>query len=97
MAEIKLIVGLGNPGNEYAKTRHNAGFWVLDRLAEKLRVDFGQKKFGGLFGQVDYKDKKLILLKPQSYMNRSGQVVATAMGFYKLELDDLLVIHISFN
>ena len=92
MADIKIVVGLGNPGSEYADTRHNAGFWIVDSLAKTLGVDVKQKKFGALFGQCDYKDKKLIFLKPQQYMNRSGQAVVTAVGFYKLPLTDLLVI-----
>lgn len=92
MADIKIIVGLGNPGSEYADTRHNAGFWVVDSLAKKLGVDVKQNKFGALFGQCEYKDKKLIFLKPQDYMNRSGQALVTAVGFYKLPIEDLLVI-----
>ena len=87
-----MIVGLGNPGDEYEKTRHNAGFWVLNLLAETLGLEVKQKKFGARFGSVEYGNKKLILLKPWNYMNRSGQAVATAVGFYKLELSDLLVI-----
>ena len=92
MADIRIIVGLGNPGDEYAQTRHNAGFRVVDLLAETLGIDVKQKKFGARFGTVEYKDKKLILLKPWNYMNRSGQAVATAVGFYKLDLRNLLVI-----
>ena len=87
-----MIVGLGNPGDEYAQTRHNAGFRVVDLLAETLGIDVKQKKFGSLFCSVEYKGKKLILLKPWNYMNRSGQAVATAVGFYKVELSNLLVI-----
>lgn len=92
MADIKIIVGLGNPGSEYADTRHNAGFWVVDSLAKMLGADVKQKKFGALFGQYEYKGKKLIFIKPQDYMNRSGQAVATAVGFYKVPLEDILVI-----
>jgi len=92
MAEIRIIVGLGNPGDEYAQTRHNAGFRVVDLLAETLGIDVKQKKFGARFGDAEYKGKKLILLEPWNYMNRSGQAVATAVGFYKLDLCNLLVI-----
>ncbi len=92
MAEIRMVVGLGNPGSEYVGTRHNMGFKVIDRLGEKLCVDVGKKKFASRFGQCQLGDKKLILLKPQQFMNRSGQAVATAVGFYKLSLCDLLVI-----
>jgi PTH1 family peptidyl-tRNA hydrolase len=87
-----MVVGLGNPGEEYIGTRHNLGFQVVDSLAESLKVDFRKKKFGGVFGSVEYEDKKLILFKPWLYMNRSGQAVATAAGFYKLELENLLVV-----
>ena len=92
MADIRMIVGLGNPGDEYAQTRHNAGFRVVDLLAETLGVDVKQKKFGARFCSAEYKGKKLILLKPWNFMNRSGQSVSTAVGFYKLELSNLLVI-----
>lgn len=92
MAELKMVVGLGNPGAEYVDTRHNAGFRVIDLLATALSIEVKKKKFGALFGQGEFADKKLIVLKPQQYMNRSGQVVATAVGFYKLAMCDLLVI-----
>ena len=92
MSDIKLIVGLGNPGKEYDNTRHNVGFEVIDELAKRLFVDVKQKKFGSLFAQTEFEGKKLILLKPQTYMNRSGQAVATAKGFYKLDDADILVV-----
>jgi PTH1 family peptidyl-tRNA hydrolase len=92
MAGMKLIVGLGNPGEEYAETRHNAGFKVIERLAGELKIDLSRNRFGGSIGQGDFEDKKLILLKPQKFMNRSGEVVAKAMGFYKFALGDLLVV-----
>jgi len=90
--ELKMVVGLGNPGAEYAETRHNAGFRVVDLLADTLKVEVRKKKFGAVLGQSEFTGKKVILLKPWRYMNRSGQVVATAMGFYKLGLMDLLVV-----
>lgn len=92
MAEIKMVVGLGNPGEEYVGTRHNVGFRVIDLLAESLKIEVRRKKFGARFGRGEFEDKKLILLKPWRLMNRSGQVVATAVGFYRLELSDLLVV-----
>jgi PTH1 family peptidyl-tRNA hydrolase len=92
MAELKIIIGLGNPGKEYADTRHNIGFRIIDELAMALEAKVKKRKFGALFGQAEFGNKKLILLKPQSFMNRSGHVVATAVGFYQLPLDDLLVI-----
>ncbi len=92
MAEIKMIAGLGNPGSEYAKTRHNIGFMVIDRLAEMLGADVKKRKFGARFGETSFEGEKLILVKPWNYMNRSGQAVATAGGFYKLNLEDILVV-----
>ena len=87
-----MVVGLGNPGGEYEDTRHNAGFKVIDSLAEALRIELRREKFGGRFGSGGYAGEKLILLKPWRFMNASGQVVATAVGFYKLSLCNLLVI-----
>ena len=87
-----MVVGLGNPGDEYVDTRHNTGFRVVDSLAKKLRTDVRKRKFGACFGLGGFSDQKLILLKPWQFMNRSGQAVATAMGFYKLALSDLLVV-----
>lgn len=87
-----MVVGLGNPGDEYADTRHNTGFMVIDALARTLDIEVKQRKFGTRFGAGEFSDKKLILLKPWRYMNRSGHPVATAVGFYKLDLTDLLVV-----
>jgi PTH1 family peptidyl-tRNA hydrolase len=93
MAEaVKIVVGLGNPGNEYVNTRHNIGFKVIDSLSEQLNIDVKKRKFGARFGIGEFSDKKLILLKPWRYMNRSGHPVATAVGFYKLDLNNLLVV-----
>jgi len=90
--EIKMVVGLGNPGKEYVDTRHNVGFRVIDLLAEALKIDAGKKKFGSCLGSGEFEGKKLILLKPMLFMNCSGQAVATAAGFYKLAVSDLLVV-----
>lgn len=87
-----MVVGLGNPGTKYVGTRHNAGFDVVDGLARQLGVDVKKKKFGGLFCQCSLDERTLILLKPQQYMNRSGQVAATATGFYKLSLEDVIIV-----
>lgn len=92
MADVRMIVGLGNPGTEYVGTRHNVGFEVIDLLGEKFGADVRKKKFGGLFGECVFGDTKVLLLKPQQYMNRSGQVVATAAGFYKLGLENIIVV-----
>ena len=87
-----MVVGLGNPGDEYVNTRHNTGFMVIDAIAKTLNIDVKQRKFGACFGAGEFSDKKLILLKPWNYMNRSGQAVATAIGFYKLDVRDLIVV-----
>ena len=92
MGDMKIVVGLGNPGDEYVNTRHNMGFKVIDSLSKSLNIDVKQRKFGGRFGSGEFSDNKLILLKPWQFMNRSGQVVATASGYYKLSVRDLLVI-----
>ena len=90
---MKLIVGLGNPGKEYAGTRHNCGFMVIDRLASKLNVDVDQNKFKGLYAKVTYHGEDIILLKPQTYMNLSGESVNAMMNFFKIDKEDLLVIY----
>ena len=92
MSEIRMVVGLGNPGDEYASMRHNMGFRVIDSLAEALKIDVRRKKFGAILGLGKFANRKLILLKPWQFMNCSGQPIATAAGFYKLRVSDLLVI-----
>lgn len=92
MAGTKIVIGLGNPGDEYVDSRHNVGFKVIDSLAELLNIKVRKKKFCGFFGEGEFAGEKLILLKPLQFMNRSGQAVATAFGFYKLGLGDLLVV-----
>jgi peptidyl-tRNA hydrolase, PTH1 family len=92
MPQNRVIIGLGNPGKEYARTRHNVGFAVVDSLAGQLGIEVTAKKFGGLVGQGRYQDKKLIVVKPQQYMNCSGQVVAGVLGFYKLAISDVMVV-----
>lgn len=92
MSEIKMVAGLGNAGDGYVDTRHNVGFRVIDSLAEALKIKVRKKKFGAVFGMGEFADKKLILLKPWKFMNCSGEPIARAVGFYKLEVGDLLVI-----
>src|SRR5436190_3681677 len=90
----KLIVGLGNIGHEYEKTRHNVGFFIVDRLAEELGIAFQRTKFHGQFGEMlAPSGEKIILLKPQTMMNLSGKSVAPWMEFLKLAGEDTLVIH----
>lgn len=88
------IVGLGNPGSEYAKTRHNAGYWLLDRLASECGETMRpEAKFLGDVGQIDLAGHSVRLLKPISFMNESGQSVRRFIDFYKLDPERILVIH----
>ena len=87
-----LICGLGNPDARYAGTRHNAGFDALDHLAEKWNTEITKSKFKGLYGQATVDGKKVILLKPMTYMNLSGEAVGEAARFYKIPADHVLVI-----
>jgi len=89
---MKLFVGLGNPGKIYAKTRHNLGFFVLDELAKKLNTEITQKKFDGLLSQVNYKEEKIILLKPQTFMNLSGESVGKVKNFYRIKDEDVIIV-----
>lgn len=90
--ESWLIVGLGNPGREYEKTRHNTGFRAIDRLAEKLSCKIDKAKFQGLYTQVNYEGVKLLLLKPQTYMNLSGRSVLQASAFFKIPPQRIIVM-----
>jgi len=92
MGEMRMVVGLGNPGDEYIGARHNMGFRVIDSLAEALKTNVTKRKFSAHLGMGEFSDKQLILLKPWQFMNRSGQAVATAVGFHRLALSDLLVV-----
>ena len=87
-----LLVGLGNPGDHYAKTRHNVGFRAIDALAKRLGVKVDRAKFRGLYGQAVFEGQKLILLKPQTFMNNSGLSVMDAARFYKLPPERVIVI-----
>ncbi len=87
-----MVVGLGNPGRKYIDTRHNAGFRVIDSVAKALAIEVRKSRFGARLGQGEFAGKKLILLKPIRFMNCSGQVVAAAAGFYRLDLGDLFVV-----
>ncbi len=88
-----LIVGLGNPGREYRNNRHNIGFMVLDQLAGKLDTSFSKMKMNALMTAVRYKGYRIILLKPQTYMNLSGKAVSSFVRFYKLPLENLLAVY----
>lgn len=89
---MKLIVGLGNPGKEYEKTKHNMGFMAVDEIAKSNNIKIDKNKFNGLYGEFNYKGEKIMLLKPQMYINLSGDVIRKYVEFYKINLDDLLII-----
>ena len=90
--ETWLIVGLGNPGKEYERTRHNAGWLAIDRLAEKLGCKIDKGKFQGLYGQANYGGKKLYLLKPMTYMNLSGRSVVQLSAFFRIPPQNIIVL-----
>lgn len=91
---ISLIVGLGNPGNEYKKTRHNAGFLLLDALAARYQTSFKKnEKFNAEFAQIDLAGHKVGLIKPQTFMNRSGLSVQAAMKYFDIPVEQVLVVH----
>lgn len=90
---MKLIVGLGNPGKEYENTRHNAGFMVVDEIASKLNLSFTTSKFKGLVAKGNVRGETVILLKPTTYMNLSGESVYAVMNFYNIDVEDLLVVY----
>lgn len=87
-----LIVGLGNPGSEYEATRHNAGFIVVDMLAENLGCGLTKLKFKSLYGTADIGGKKCLILKPQTFMNNSGEAVRDAAAFYKIPAENIIVV-----
>ncbi len=91
---FKLIAGLGNPTAEYEKTRHNAGFWVLDEIAERNRLSFiKDERFHGQVAKFDFENETLFLLKPMTFMNRSGQAVASLARYYKILPEQIVVAH----
>ena len=94
MAGLRLIVGLGNPGSEHARTRHNAGFWFIDALAEQAGVRFGlDSKLFGEIAKVDIAGQPVWLLKPATFMNLSGKSIAAALRYWKIEPEEMLVAH----
>lgn len=92
--DIKLIVGLGNPGPKYTETRHNAGFWFVEELANQYRSRFlPEKKFHGEVARINVESNDIWLLKPETYMNRSGLAVVSLASFYKIAPKNILVAH----
>lgn len=90
---LKLVAGLGNPGKNYAGTRHNVGFMVVDKLADTFGIAMDKKKFNTIFGKGQIKDQDVIIAEPQAFMNRSGPPVRQLAGFYRISCEDMLIIH----
>jgi PTH1 family peptidyl-tRNA hydrolase len=88
-----LIVGLGNPGKKYSLSRHNVGFMVIDEIAKRHEIDVKKRGFNSLYCESIIDQKKIILLKPQTFMNASGRAVYAAVNFYKISTSDVLVVH----
>lgn len=88
-----LIVGLGNPEEEYARTRHNMGSNTINKISEQYNIEVNKKKFDGLYGDGIIEGKKVILLKPQTYMNLSGKSIIQVINFYKIEFQNIIVIY----
>lgn len=88
-----LIVGLGNPEEDYSKTRHNMGFNAVNKIATQYGIEISKKKFDGLYGEGIIENQKVILLKPQTYMNLSGKSIAQVVNFYKIPLENICVIY----
>lgn len=88
-----LIVGLGNPGSEYKNTRHNIGFDAIDYLSEKYNIELNRKKFKGIYGEGRISNEKVILLKPTTYMNLSGESIREVVDFYKISSEDIIVLY----
>ncbi|MGP1376057.1 MAG: aminoacyl-tRNA hydrolase [Bulleidia sp.] len=90
---MKLIVGLGNPGKEYEKTRHNSGFIAIDRLAKDLHAEINTQKWNARIAKLNVHGESVILMKPQTYMNESGSAVALAVRFFNLDPEAVLILH----
>lgn len=90
---MKLVVGLGNPGNEYAMTRHNCGFRAIDTLADMAQVEFNKEDFKGVYAKFKLDDEDIILFKPMTFMNLSGTAVQEIVHFFKIDIEDIIVIY----
>lgn len=90
---MKLIIGLGNPTKEYEGTRHNVGFMVMDHLANEMNVSISNSKFKGEYAKFKYKGEDVIILKPMTYMNNSGESIIQVMNYFKIDVDDMLVVY----
>ncbi|MCI0482944.1 MAG: aminoacyl-tRNA hydrolase [Candidatus Dadabacteria bacterium] len=88
-----LVAGLGNPGSEYASTKHNLGYLTVDEIGKRAGIDLKKKKFSGVYGEGTFNNDKLILLKPETYMNRSGESVSTVASFYHIPVENIIIVH----
>ena len=89
---MKLVVGLGNPGKEYDKTRHNVGFRMIDKITDNLKIEFNKEKFDGKYCEKIINEEKYLFLKPQRYMNLSGTVIKQFVDYFKINIDDIIII-----
>jgi PTH1 family peptidyl-tRNA hydrolase len=89
---LYVVIGLGNPGKDYANTRHNAGFNTIDILSKKYNIDINKIKFKAVFGEGNIGSEKVILVKPQTFMNNSGITVREIVDFYKLPIENIIII-----
>ena len=90
---LRLVVGLGNPGETYFKTRHNAGFMVVDKISDDFSIALDKRKFDARFGIGVVNDVKIVLAKPMAYMNRSGPQIQKTAGYFRILCEDILVVH----
>ena len=98
MAQLRLLVGLGNPGADYLRTRHNAGFWFIDALAQQLGARFGvESRLHAETAKVSIGGQSVLLLKPTTFMNKSGIAVVSALRYYKIAAEEMLVAHDELN
>lgn len=93
MMETYIVVGLGNPGAQYARTRHNAGFETMEELSRRWNVQISRRKFDGLIAETTYGDKRVVLCQPQTFMNASGECVQQLLQWYKCPLENMIVIY----
>ena len=91
--KVRLIAGLGNPGRTYKNTRHNAGFMVLDEIAAAYSISFDKNKFDVLYGRGVMEGIEVVLVKPQSFMNRSGPPIRNLASYFKILCEDMLIVH----
>jgi PTH1 family peptidyl-tRNA hydrolase len=93
VGEVKLFVGLGNPGKQYEQTRHNIGFMVIDELSRQFNIPLDQSKHKGLYGIGFYKGEKVLLLKPMTYMNLSGESIRAIADYYQIDIENIVIIY----